>query len=376
MQTEFATMFDLELPLCGFSHCREVVIEVSKAGGLGVLGTARYSPKQIDIELSRIDEALDGRPYGVTIIFPAPKEKDIAMDPESLTREIPDEYWKYVRGLANRFNLSLGEISQNLESTEGMLAAFPLTRDHALAVLEIVKKHPVALVSSAIGAPPKTEVDELHQMGVKVCGQVGDPKHVRRHLEAGTDLVVATGTEAGGHTGDIASFVLAPQVVRAAPGVPVLAAGGIGTGSHMTAALALGAAGVWTGSMWLASAESDLPEDLKLKLVAARSADTIRSRSLSGRTARQLRTPWVEAWEEPGAPTPLPAPYQTILVKDAQAEMLKPGHEDVIGTPVGQTVGEIRAIRPVREIVEEMVEESVAAAHRVDGVFADVRAAR
>ena len=371
MQTELTKMFGLEYPVCGFSHSPKVVIALSAAGGLGVLGTARFSPRQIDIELTKIDAALQGRPYGVTIIFPASTGEDVPMDPESLAREIPNEYRDYVRGLARRFNLPLDESDTYNESTEGVLAAFPLTRDHALAVLEVVHKHPVALVSSAIGAPPKDEVDHLHAKDVKVGGQVGDPKHVKRHLDAGVDLIVATGTEAGGHTGDIASLVLTPQVVNVARGVPVLAAGGIGTGRQVTAARALGAEGVWMGSAWLVSEESDLPQMLKQKLLAARSADTVRSRCLSGRTARQLRTPWVDAWEEPDALNPLPAPYQTILVKDAQAEMLKPGHDNVIGTPVGQIVGEMNSIRPVKDLLAEMMTDSVTAAERVNAAFVD-----
>jgi len=373
MQTELVKMFDLDIPVCGFSHCRDVVIALSRAGGLGVLGTARYSPEQFDIELSKIDEALDGKPYGVTIIFPKPKPSDAeAADPEALAAQIPDEYWRYVHGLASRFGIPVDEGRKNVESTDGVVNAYPLTRDHALAMLEVVKKHPVSLVSSAIGAPPADEVAELHAKGVKVCGQVGDPRHVKHHLDAGVDLIVATGTEAGGHTGDISSLVLTPQVVRAAAPVPVLAAGGVGTGKQLTAALALGAEGVWMGSAWLVSTESELPEELKRKLVAAKAADTIRSRSLSGRMARQLRTPWVDAWEESDSLPPLPAPLQGVLVKDAQAGMMKRGQEEVLGTPVGQIVGELNAIRTVKDIVLEMMTDSVDAATRVESAFADL----
>lgn len=374
MQTELVKMFGLDFPVCGFSHCRDVVIALSKAGGLGVLGTARYSPEQFDIELTKIDEALGGRPYGVTIIFPKAKEDDDGHnDPQSLAEKIPDEYWTYVRGLANRFGVPVHENAKFVEATEGVVNAFPLTREHALNMLEVVKKHPVALVSSAIGAPPKEAVEELHALGMKVCGQVGDPRHVKHHLAAGVDLIVATGTEAGGHTGDIASLVLTPQVVQAAAPVPVLAAGGIGTGKQVTAALALGAEGVWMGSAWLVTVESDLPDELKRKLVEAKVSDTVRNRSLSGRMARQLRTPWVDAWDEPGAPTPLPAPLQGVLVKDAQAGMLKRGQDDVMGTPVGQIVGDLNAIRSVKDVVLDMMADSVEAAERVDKAFADLR---
>jgi NAD(P)H-dependent flavin oxidoreductase YrpB (nitropropane dioxygenase family) len=371
MNSELTKMFGMEFPVCGFSHCRDVVIALSKAGGLGVLGTARYSPEQFDIELTKIDEALQGRPYGVTIIFPKAKDDGVPTDADSLVEQVPDGYWEYVRGLAKRFDIPMNETSNNSVPTQGAVNAFPLTRDHALAMLEVVMKHPVALVSSAIGAPPKEAVDRLHAKGVKVCGQVGDPKHVKHHLDAGVDLIVATGTEAGGHTGEIGSLVLTPQVVQAAASVPVLMAGGVGTGRQVAAAFALGAEGVWMGSAWLVSQESDLPEPLKRKLVEAKTSDTIRSRSLSGRMARQLRTPWVNAWEESEAPSPLLPPLQGVLVKQAQAGMLK-ADGVISGTPVGQIVGDLNAIRPAKDILQGIMADSVDAAERVDKAFADL----
>jgi NAD(P)H-dependent flavin oxidoreductase YrpB (nitropropane dioxygenase family) len=365
IRSQMTDMFGIDYPICGFSHSRDVVVALSSAGGLGVLGTSRFSPAQLDRELSAIDEALEGRPYGVTIIFPQSEGAPDVLEPAALLEQIPDEYWTFLHELAGRFGIPLEPGPSQSTYTEGALAAFPLTREQAMAILDVVKKHPVALVSSAIGAPPRDAVDELHSRGVRVCGQVGHPKHVRRHLEAGVDLIVATGTEAAGHTGEIGSVVLVPQIVRAAGEVAVLAAGGFATGKQLVAALALGAAGVWTGSAWLVTEESDLPDVLKHKLLAASCGDTIRSRSLSGRMSRQLRTPWVEAWHEPGALEPLQAPHQMMLVKDAQAEMLRPGHDDVIGTPLGQVVGELDEIRSVREVVLEMVGDSARAAQRV-----------
>ncbi|GEK79133.1 NAD(P)H-dependent flavin oxidoreductase [Agrococcus baldri] len=366
MNSELTEMLGLEFPVCGFSHCRDVVIALSKAGGLGVLGTARYSPEQFDIELSKIDEALDGKPYGVTIIFPAAKPDAQPMDPESLRSQVPEDYWDYIGSLKERFGIPLQSVDG---PGDGAVNAYPLTRDHALAMLEVVKKHPVALVSSAIGAPPTDAVEELHALGMKVSGQVGDPKHVQRHLDAGVDLIVATGTEAGGHTGEIGSLVLTPQVVRAAGDIPVLTAGGVGTGAQVAAAFALGAQGVWMGSAWLVTQESDLPEPLKELLVKASVSDTRRSRSLSGRMARQLRTPWVEAWEEEGAPEPLLPPLQGVLVKDAQSAMLRAQGGVNSGTPVGQIVGDLTAIRPVRDVLQEIMADSVEAAERVQNAY-------
>src|SRR5262249_28553497 len=160
-----------------------------------------------------------------------------------------------------------------------------------------------------------------------VAALSGKAEHARRHVARGVDIIIAQGYEAGGHTGEIASMVLVPEIVDAVGGdVPVLAAGGIGSGRQFVAAPALGAARVWLGSAWVTTEEWALPSDLpamRAALLAATSSDTVRSRIYSGKPARLLKNRWTDAWSEPGAPDPLPMPLQNILVSEAHQRLMR-----------------------------------------------------
>ena len=187
-----------------------------------------------------------------------------------------------------------------------------------------------------------------------------------KHQENGVDIIVAQGTEAGGHTGDISSVVLWPEVIDAVgPDTAVLAAGGIGRGSQIAAAIAMGAQGAWTGSIWLTVAESDMAPLVTEKLLAATSRDTVRSRSLTGKPARQLRTAWTDAFEREDSPGYLPMPLQFMLVSDAYSRINRSQDRDLIGAPVGQVVGQMNQVRPVRDVMFDLVEEYVTASERL-----------
>jgi NAD(P)H-dependent flavin oxidoreductase YrpB (nitropropane dioxygenase family) len=365
-------MFGLDVPLCAFSHSHDVVMEVTRAGGLGVLGTSRYSVDRLDQELTLLDETLDGLPYGVSIIFPARESDRGSISEQEIAAQIPESYWRFLRTLADRFDIPLDLETDEAISIDGIVAAYPLTQERAANIVEVVLNHRVKLVSSALGPPGSDVARQLHDRGVKIAGLIGDPKHVKRQVAAGADLIVATGTEAGGHCGEISSLVLTPQVVEAAGATPVLTAGGVGNGSQLVAALALGAQGVWTGSVWLTTVESDLPEEVKGKLLEASSADTVRSRSLSGRMVRQLRTPWIDAWGEPDAPPPLPPPMQGILVKSAMVGMFMRGNRDVVGTAAGQIIGEISEVYSVKDVMKKIKDEAYRAADRIRSNIARV----
>jgi NAD(P)H-dependent flavin oxidoreductase YrpB (nitropropane dioxygenase family) len=196
-----------------------------------------------------------------------------------------------------------------------------------------------------------------------VAGLAGTPRHGEKHREGGTDIVIAQGYEAGGHTGDIGSMVLIPDMVDAVGDLPVLAAGGIASGRQMAAAMVLGAAGVWTGSVWLACEEAETTPVVREKFVAARASDTVRSRSMTGRPARQLRSGWTDAWESPDAPEPLPMPLQGILTAEPQvrisraAEAGVSGGRELAGYFVGQVVGRLRSVRPAAEVFTEIVRD-------------------
>ncbi|MCK5890268.1 nitronate monooxygenase [Aeromicrobium sp.] len=354
MQTRVAEMLGAEFPIFAFSHCRDVVAAVSRAGGIGVMGAVRLTPQQLKIELDWIDQHVDGRPYGVDFLLPSDYEGD---DVEALEREIPAEHRAFIENLESQFGIpprnNPGEPSE-LGGGDGLVS----THAHARELIEVALEHPMAVAVSALGPFPADLAERFERAGVRTAGMVGQVKHVQKHVDAGTDIIIAVGTEAAGHTGDITTTVLVPQVVDAAGDIPVIAAGGVGDGRQIASALALGAEGVWTGSIWLTTAESDLDPSVQEKLFAATSQDTVRSRCASGKPVRQLVTPWVSAWEDPGAPvSPLPMPLQGLLVRDPIVSAWEHGVDPVMGTPVGQIVGMLNRRTTVRDVMLELVEE-------------------
>jgi NAD(P)H-dependent flavin oxidoreductase YrpB (nitropropane dioxygenase family) len=350
MKTTLAKRLHIDFPIFAFSHCRDVVAAVTNRGGVGVLGTTRQTPEELEYDLRWLDDHVGGRPYAVDLLFPASSAGE---DEVVLVGQIPEGHRAFVDGLAARFAIPPpkhpGEHSHQGDN---------LIPTHARArqKLDVIRAHSVQLVASALGPLPADLVQEFHDRGASVIGLVGAPGQATRHVAAGADIIVATGTEAGGHTGDITTLVLVPQVVDEVAPVPVLAAGGIGDGRQIAAAIALGAQGVWTGSIWLTTVESDLDMQVKEKLLAASSRDTVRSRCLTGKPVRQLRTPWVDAWGEPGAPDPLATPLQGMLVRDTMTGIFDNQVEAVMGTAVGQVVGMMHRVRAVRDVVDELVQ--------------------
>ena len=365
MRTQIAEELGLEFPIFAFSHCRDVVAAVSKAGGMGVLGALYFTPEELEIELSWIDEHVDGRPYGVDVVMPAkvslPPELAGVEDLEgALAAMIPDEHREFIdRVLAEH---GVPPLPDDLERGRRLLGWTPKT---GRPQVDVSFKHPISLLVNALGPPPEEVVDEAHRHGVKVAALASNVKHARKHVEIGVDIVVAQGTEAGGHTGDVASMVLWPEVIEAIAPVPVLAAGGIGHGSQIAAALAMGAQGAWTGSIWLTTAESDMAAPMIEKMLAATSRDTVRSRALTGKPARQLRTEWTDAWERPDSPGTLPMPLQFMLVGDALTRIQRSGATELMGFPVGEIVGSMNEVKPVRDVIYRLVDEYLAAVDRL-----------
>jgi NAD(P)H-dependent flavin oxidoreductase YrpB (nitropropane dioxygenase family) len=354
MRTTISDLFGIEFPIFAFSHCRDVVAAVTNAGGMGVLGAAAFSPDQLEIELAWIDAHVDGKPYGVDVIMPASYiGAGISLDAMAaeLERMIPDGHRRFVEDLLGRHGVP------PLPADETASSRFlGMTHEGARSQLEVALAHPASLVVNALGPPPADVVERAHERGMKVGALVGTAAHAQTQVADGVDVVIAQGTEAGGHTGEIATMVLVPEVVAAVAPVPVLAAGGIGSGRQMAAAMALGADGVWTGSIWLTVREADTPPELVEKLLAARSGDTVRSRSWSGKPIRMLRTPWTEAWAAPDSPGTLPAPLQAVLFEEADRRIRLVRSPELAGTPVGQIVGAMAAVRSARDVMHEMVD--------------------
>lgn len=370
MRTPVTEMFGIELPLFAFSHCRDVVVEVSRAGGMGVLGALNFDAEQLERELSWIDAHIDGKPYGVDVVMPQRYQAVAAAraDPQALASQIPEEQVAFMRTLCDEAGIPRLPVDEGARLVREKMAQIMMTPEESLTLLQVALRHPIRLVVNALGTPPRALVDDLHARGIKVGSLVGKLDHAREQLAVGVDLLVAQGSEAGGHTGTISSMVLWPQVVDIAGSVPVLAAGGIGRGRQMAAALALGAEGVWTGSIWLGSAQSELEPALKKRLFEARSEDAIQSRALTGKPARMLRSRFVDAWQQPGAPATLPMPLQTLSTVEPLLRINRAQAHDFMTYPVGQIVGDMTHERSVRDIVRDLMEDLLDATERLQRI--------
>ncbi|MFD1505003.1 nitronate monooxygenase [Georgenia yuyongxinii] len=366
MRTPFTDLVGVVHPLAGFNRSPAVVVAVSRAGALGVLGATMYTPEQLDAQLTWIEDELGGRPYGVDLLVPTPTLTGERVQPlDGDPPKVPPAHRAFVEDVLDRFGIPpLGD-DVVLDRTGRIDLSLETNTDAATVneLLEVVFAHRSALVASALGTPPPEMIDLARRAGVPIAALVGTAEHARRQLAAGVDLLVAQGTEGGGHTGNVATMVLTPEVVELAGSVPVLAAGGIATGRQMAAALALGAAGAWTGSVWLSSFEDPASPVIKDKLISARSTDTTISRTRTGKPARQLRSAWLDEWGRPGAPSPLPMPWQSVLVREAWERIdvaAQAGDErarDLESFFVGQVVGTFAGLRPAGEIVHDIVSE-------------------
>ncbi len=369
MPTPICQTLGIEFPIFAFSHCRDVVAAVTNAGGFGVLGALAYEPERLEIELNWIEEHVKGKPYGVDFAMPAKyvgQGGGAEATPEYLLTLIPQAHRDWVHKLLD----DAGIPPLPLDAAYRVPKAAGLNVDaEGPGQLEVTLAHAgVKMVVNALGPPPKYVLDQCHAAGILVGGLVGSKQHAERQVAQGVDVIVAQGTEAGGHCGEISTMVLVPQVVDAVgPGVPVLAAGGIADGRQMAAALALGAQGVWTGSMWLLTAEADMAPEVTENLLAASSRDFVRARVMTGKPARQLRTKWVEAWDQPGAPEPLPMPLQGLLYGEAAARFSRVHSKDFAGHPAGQIIGSIDKVRPAKDMVRDMVEGWIETTEKLHG---------
>jgi NAD(P)H-dependent flavin oxidoreductase YrpB (nitropropane dioxygenase family) len=376
MRTELCDRFGIRYPIFVFTPSEKVAAAVTRAGGLGVLGCVRFNDAD-DLErvLQWMDANTDGLPYGVDIVMPAKVPTEgTSVD---INKLIPQAHREFVdKTLAD---LGVPPLPADEERSEGVLGwLHSVARSH----VEVALKHPIKLIANALGSPPKDVIEQVHAAGVPVAALAGSAKQAQRHADNGVDIVIAQGHEAGGHTGEIASMVLVPEVVDglAAAGhdTAVLAAGGIGTGRQVAAALALGAQGVWMGSAFLTAAEYDLgvrteggASVIQQALLAAGSSDTVRRRIYTGKPARLLRSRWTDAWDTEGAPEPLPMPLQNILVSEAHQRMSESTDPTTVAMPVGQIVGRMNEIRPVADIIAELVDGFDSATRRLDGMRGD-----
>ncbi len=368
-------MFGIEYPIFAFTHCRDVVVAVSKAGGLGVLGAAIHTDERLEIDLQWIDDQLGDIPYGVDLMMPSNYvgASTGGMDQKALREYIPDEHRQFVEKLLE--DAGVPELPDYL-TTSKKERGLRYSQKQAKGIVDIAFEHKARFLVSALGTPPDWVTEAAHARGLYVGALAGKKKHAERHKAAGVDVIIAQSYEAGGHTGEIGGMVLIPEIVNAVAPTPVLGAGGIGSGRQMAAAMALGAQGVWCGSVWLTTAESELDRMAKQKMLVAGTDDTVRTRSMTGKHARFLRSAWTEAWDRPDTPEPLKTPLQSVLnyssLRRIDHAMKAPGVTPESGAyqlysyPVGQGIGTQNSVRATRDVVREMVEGYVEAIARLN----------
>jgi NAD(P)H-dependent flavin oxidoreductase YrpB (nitropropane dioxygenase family) len=384
MKSQICELLNIEFPMVAFSHCRDVVVAVSKAGGMGVLGAVGLSPEKLEIELNWIDEHVDGKPYGVDVLVPnsyVGKGENLTTD--DLRAMIPQEHREFRADVLEKHDIEANDLrsdegSQRTEqnSSQVLGAGF----DRAKEVLEVAFSHPIGLVANALGVPPKWMLDMGKEHNVPVAALIGAKQHAVKQVEAGVDIIVVSGTEGGGHCGSVSTMVLVPEVRRALKpygNVPILAAGGICTGEQMAGVMAMGADGVWCASVFLPTTEAETSDNVKEKMIAASSSHTVRSKSRTGKHSRQLKSPWVDAWESKDAPEPLPMPLQTIVSEPALkkvADQAAIGHEGAKQLEtywVGQGIGLVNETLSAGQTVQKFKEEFVESYERVNGFFSD-----
>lgn len=372
MRSTLCEQFGIEHPVFGFTPSEHVAAAISRAGGLGVLGCVRFNDAaELDAVLDWMDANTEGRPYGVDIVMPAKIPTDAAS--VDLQKLIPAEHRAFVDCTLTA--LGVPPLGDDDVSNEGVLGWL---HSEARSHVDVALRHPIKLIANALGSPPKDVIDQAHSHGVTVAALAGKAEHAVRHVDNGVDIVIAQAYEAGGHTGEIASMVLLPEIADAiGDRATVLGAGGIGSGRQIAAALALGASGVWMGSYWLTTAEYQLGQDadagptgapsaMQRALLSATSSDTVRIRSYSGKPARLLKTRWTDAWTAPDAPEPLPMPLQNLLVGEAHQRIARSDDPEVVSMPIGQIVGRMNEIRPVADVMADLLQDFDAAVARLD----------
>ena len=368
MHTPLCDELGIEFPIFAFTHCRDVVVAVSKAGGFGVLGAVGFTPEELEIECAWIDDHIGDHPYGVDIVIPNKYEgmnadmsgEDLA---DMLKKMVPQQHLDFAKKILSDHGVPTGDADSNALQLLGW------TEATATPQVEVALRHPkVTLIANALGTPPVEMIRHIHESGRKVAALCGSPAQAIKHAEADVDIIIAQGGEGGGHCGDVGSIVLWPQAVKAVAPRPVLAAGGIGSGEQIAAALALGCQGTWSGSQWLMVEEAHNTPVQQAAYVKATSRDTVRSRSFTGKPCRMLRNEWTQAWETAGNPEPLGMPLQYMVSGMAVAATNKYPNEtvDVAFNPVGQVVGQFSKVEKSSAVIERWVQEYLEATNRLN----------
>lgn len=354
--TPLCDRLGIKVPIFSFSHSLEVTAAVSRAGGYGVFGATHDEPEQILEHARTLKEMCEGYPFGLDLLLPSVGvEKNDRAAAEAV---IPQQHRDFVQQLRAKHKVPPPSTKEHLFSRNVRSAEL------FSAQAEAVLASGANMFAMAVGTPPEL-VARAKAAGQVTLSLIGSPRHVGHALAAGVDLLVAQGYDAGAHTGTIGTLSLLPQIVALAGDVPVIAAGGIATGGQIAAALAMGAQGAWTGTIWLGSDEHAMDPILTDQILRAGSEDTVISRSWSGKTLRMIRSGWSEEWSAQGAPAPLKMPYQQVLVGELNEAVNEHRIESLMWTPAGQSVAFVREVRSVETIMGELVDQTESALSRV-----------
>tara|TARA_B100000989_G_scaffold63398_1_gene43806 strand:- start:1020 stop:2156 length:1137 start_codon:yes stop_codon:yes gene_type:complete len=373
MNSRLCEKLGIEFPLFAFSHCRNVVVEVSKAGGFGVLGAVGFTPENLKQELNWIDENIDGKPYGIDLLIPnrMDHKNENSQTSDDLKALIPKEYYHFVDDILESHDLETGDLwsrKYGIDYTHNM------REEGANQLLEVAFRHPITLFVNALGIPPKSVIEKCRNRNMSVGALTGAREHAVKHVAAGVDILVVSGTGAGEHCGEILTMVVVPDVIESVKSnqdIFILAAGGIATGGQMAACMAMGTAGVWCGSGWLTTPEAETTPTVKKKMLEANARNTVRSRSRTGKPTPQLQSAWTDAWASPNAYKPLEMRLQGVLSRPAMDKIdtkASAGHKGAAALStyyVGQAVGLMNEVKSVKTIVYEFMEDYVEAVDRL-----------
>lgn len=360
LRTALCRRLGIAVPIFGFSHSIAVTVALAEAGGFPVFGAARETPERIAADIALLKARLNGKPFGVDLMYPKLAGDEASR--EDARKKLPAEHLAFVARLKEKYSIP-DPVRANFFADQIRNQAF------FDAQTEAVLESDVPAVVTAVGLPRKV-VQAAKARGKTTFAMVGAARHVATAREAGIDILVAQGYDAGGHTGPVGTYTLVPQVVEAAGGLPVLAAGGIGHGRQIAAAFALGAEGAWLGTAWLATREYDTPPVLLAKILAARSEDTVITRAHSGKPCRVVKSAWSDEWDAEGAPKPLPMPYQHALTGELLAAIEEHQVAPLVYEAAGQSVAWFNELTTVAGVVARLVRETqdaLAAMNRITG---------
>ncbi len=328
-----------------------LVIGVSEAGGLGTLGAATYTADGLIEAIKEIRKGTK-KPFAIDILLPDSLEDMAGVDKEKLREYIPEEYKAYEKELRKKFGVPLDYHTHRQVDM--------WTMEGTKKMLQVCLDNRVPVIAAGLGRLGWV-MPECKKRGIKTIGIGSNVKMALKHVEDKVDVIVAQGYEAGGHTGNIGTLAVVPQIVDAVKPIPVAAAGGVADGRGLAAALSLGAEGVWCGSMFLLTPEATFTEGQKDRVIAATERDAVITKGLSGKTMRQLRTEITRTWDQGPLP-PLGWPLHLILMEDiidyCYDSKDQKKYDEMLVTPCSQATRLLNRRRTTKQVIDDMVKEA------------------